>query len=130
MKGRRRAAADSMASRIFSRTGRPMWRREGGRGRITASRPRWRPFGQHRLADATTGTAEPLRRLSETIGYRQQISEDERIERDEGGVRLAEALRIDQQPQTLAGRDGKVAMATGTDTEGLEGVRSGQLDPA
>ena len=86
--------------------------------------------GKHRLADATTGTAEPLRRLSETIGYRQQISEDERIERDEGGVRLAEALRIDQQPQPFAGRYGKVAMATGTDTEGLEGVRSSQLDPA
>ena len=85
--------------------------------------------GQHRLADATAGTAEPLRRLGEAIGHRQQVAEDERVERDEGGVGLPEALLIDQQPQPLAGRDGKVAMAAGTDAEGLEGVRAGQLDP-
>jgi hypothetical protein len=54
--------------------------------------------GEHRLADATARTAEPLRRLSEAIGHRQQVAEDEGVERDEGGVRLAEALRIDQQP--------------------------------
>ena len=50
--------------------------------------PDSRRAGEHRLADATAGTAEPLRRLSETIGYRQQVAEDERVERDEGGVRL------------------------------------------
>ena len=52
--------------------------------------------GQHRLADATAGTAEPLRRLSEAIGHRQQVAEDEGIERHESGVRLPEALLIDQ----------------------------------
>ena len=65
-----------------------------------------RRAGEHRLADATAGTAEPLRRLSETIGYRQQVAEDERVERHEGGVRLRKLL-IDQQPQPLAAGMGK-----------------------
>ena len=86
--------------------------------------------GEHRLADATAGTAEPLRRLSEAIGYRQQVAEDERVERHESGVRLPKAPLIDQQPQSLAAWNRKVAMATGADAVGLEGVGAGQLDPA
>ena len=115
---------------------RPPWRAEdllprhradagsrGRRGRARPAPPRdpdGARSGQHRLADATARTGEPLRRLSQAIGHRQQVAEDEGIERDEGGVRLPEALLIDQQPQPLPGRDGKVAMAIGTDAERLE----------
>jgi hypothetical protein len=51
--------------------------------------------GEHRLADSATGTTKALRRLRQSVGHRQQIAEDERIERDKGCIRLAEARLVD-----------------------------------
>ena len=129
--GRRRAAAVSMARRIFSPATGPMLGAEEGvvqddhHGFATADRAV--PVS---TASLTPPLGPPNRSAAsaKAIGNRQQVAENERVERDQSGVRLPEAPLIDQQPQSLAAWNGEMAMATGADTVGLEGVGAGQLD--